>query len=636
MAIESGEPPLSMDRIITAQTRAAVRAYLDRACTGDVDTLLKALPEFAQLVFEEEGNVIGALAEVLDNGPPLHRIWISGSMLVMASHSPEMLPQALHDKCKRCLATILRGDDPNYCLLACAMLFHSDILDKEILAPLRKMSKSADLATAVAASVALSKSPVAEKDAHDVLVNAMSDPNSSLAAMACVGLLSMGIRHPRSMPEVRRRFASLPPFNKQHVLMTAINLGAEAAAIAPQVEAVLVDKSIEPGTRQIAARALGAISQGSKVLPAALLKALDDKEWSVVLGAVQGVAASKLAAPQAVSKLLARIDSKETEMRRTVAYAFGLLPDQIAAVVPHLIDRLGKETDPEICNLLSMSLVEAGATAVPQLIEVVVRGDIVRTHYAGNILVSIGEKAAEQIVAAIEQSPHSEASRKLLSMFGAMGKNARVAVPLLSRILEQTNDDGIAVYVARAISMIGSNATEAIPSLIRCVAQRAGEGDDVKSWATHALHRMKDRAIPSLRAQLKTLTGEAQVRLQSVLDELEPAAGKSFDLLVGVARYDIVRFMKIAEVMLRKGPISIRGIAREIEKETGTTATGLSANNITRLLGELSAACGGKLTTHGDPIHEKVGRFIAEGQLSELGSAFFDQARNYLPGDKSA
>jgi site-specific recombinase XerD len=231
----------------------------------------------------------------------------------------------------------------------------------------------------------------------------------------------------------------------------------------------------------------------------------------------------------------------------------------------------------------------AGIPAVPTLIQCVREGTVQEVLYAQKTLVTIGEDAAQAIAELLPSIGEEEEYINLLSILESMGRHSAPAVPALAKALDATDNKLLVHYIVRTLFFCGPPGAQAIPALVRCIIRYDSSQADIHRWIKRTLACHLPHSADALREQINAATGDIREQLETILAGIDRGADSSQNQLRGFRDLRAVeRFVALADLLLAKGPNSLRGVAASLKGQSGKgRRNGFSANNLSRALKSL-------------------------------------------------
>ena len=216
-------------------------------------------------------------------------------------------------------------------------------------------------------------------------------------------------------------------------------------------ESIAALKSKDPKQREAAAVALaGHRNDQDRIIPA-LLDALHDDEDSVVKEVASSLASY---GTPAMEKLTALLSDKNSQVRRGVARALGLLGEKGGPAVPKLIDLLANDPDPRVRRWVVRSLGQIGgaaSAAVPSLLRALRDEDDRVVENAGKALDEICKSGVQPLVRALSDQD-DVVREEAANVLGLIGSRAAEAVPRVVEALKD-HDHRVQVAAARALGL---------------------------------------------------------------------------------------------------------------------------------------------------------------------------------------
>jgi HEAT repeat protein len=330
--------------------------------------------------------------------------------------------------------------------------------------------------------------------------------------------------------------------------------------------------SDDESARLAAIHALG--QQGGKIegAIAALIEQLGDGSATIRAHAARALGEIGPAAKSAAEPLAKLIFEKEAVVRREAVKAFRSIRPGPDVSIP-LFTKLLEDAEPAVRTLVMAAMAEEGKAVVPALIQAL--GKEKSAHWACLVLSDIGPDAHEAVPALVKvaQSDHLlDVRREAVLALAAIGPAAADAVPALIRLLEDKDEilDGAVVF---ALGTIGPKA-KAAEGQIKKLAEDEKSPPFLKTVSLWALARMNPedkqlqaevvpRLVDALKAQdaqIRAAAARALIDLnpdpeilrplmQKVMEEATPEAlNDILDALAGLGEKAVPRLIKALEV----------------------------------------------------------------------------------------
>lgn len=307
-------------------------------------------------------------------------------------------------------------------------------------------------------------------------------------------------------------------------------MGPAAAAAVPELQKVLVDEQ-DPDTRLQALVAIGEIGDAANAAVPTILGLLEKEEFSNVryaavfaLGKIGGTDASRTA-------LRESLDSDDEFLRTVSAWALARgNPDDkelVGRAVTLLVGAFESD-DVNVRRAAARAIVEFDvepSLVAPALVDALRDSDDTVVANAIDALVQLGPKALAHVDSSLNNEELRHYSVRLIARLGSDGIGA---VPALIEAINksgQSEDDREFVREAQfAISMIGADAKQAIPTLVKSLSS---EDERVVASASFALGKIGPAAIGAVPQLRSLLSNESTlVRLASVRALLEIQPGQ--------------------------------------------------------------------------------------------------------------
>lgn len=402
---------------------------------------------------------------------------------------------------------------------------------------LSKLLSDPDPEVQANAAQALGKlGPALEVDAQPLvamLVN--SHEGVRLGAVEALYGLKAPVDAARILPELKRRLAS--PDQRQR--LTAI-FGLSAlgkAGLPPLLDAL---RHGDAWTREYAAIFLEGFVPDDAAALKALIDALDDPEPKVRSAAMSRLPNGPCSAP-AVPKLLQRLSHPDRETRDAAASKLAMIGTDVMPELFRLIRSGDSRTRQAAINAIGNMDVEAGA-AIPDLVKLLHDQDVEVRRNAAWALYRVGPQdpaILPTLVEAYQNDKDPETHDRLGDCLMKFGAQAKAALPTLVEDLRRAieRDDQNSIGSIRILGAMGADAKPAVPLLIRALRgsnwQRHGE-------AAVALEQIGPEAREAIPALIEVLEGEDGPSegsyAVSALSAMGPSARKAVPAILDVIK----------------------------------------------------------------------------------------------------
>ena len=445
-------------RLVSAKARKIVQEFL--SIISSPETVLEKLDDCVMRLGRAAEEVVPALAEALDEKEARKRIGAAWFLANLAGSRPEMLREAgLAERADKTLVAALESNARLFTLSFLIGGFVPGSADRV----LRKLLADNDEQIRVMAAAAFlggnfgddEHAAMGHSDALAILTRTLCSDNETLVAIVARCLIQKSVQEPLAMRRLTEAFEKATAMAKYFILQGLEQAGEIAEGSSGVVAAAIVDKTLPPAVRGQAAETLGKIATGKNSAVGVLSDALGSKDWQVVVGAVNGLIALGKAGPRVVGKLTSLLSADDENLRRAAGFGLKALEQQALGAVPALIERLGDESDLEVCGAMIEAIVAIGVAAIPALIEVIRQGDARRLRWAGVALVRMGEAAAQHLAEALGEECDATTRYAYIMFLRDMGWKAAPAVSALGRILDETDDEELALLATAAIFVCG-------------------------------------------------------------------------------------------------------------------------------------------------------------------------------------
>lgn len=358
-------------------------------------------------------------------------------------------------------------------------------------------------------------------------------PDAAAAATSLVGLVDQG--------EAEERM--------QAILALAA-IGEQASSAGPAIAKVL--EQGDEALRLPAAFALGRMKSAAGDEALKRLAAGPDPfaagmaSWALARIHPDDAAAVR----EAVSRLRAGLANPDAEARAACVNGLSDLAETVPAdtrseFASDFIKMLG-DADPETGRAAGAALIRLGGLAVPALVEKL--ADPAFRSSVTEILSVIGPAAKPAVAALVKAlddgDPQSRGDAAVA--LAAIGADAVEAAPSLLKILaDEAGDDGLRYAAAYALGRIGPGAAAAEPVLRRLAESKDELMATVAVWATLKIKpddaSLFETAVPLLRRALRADREMARLEAAVALGDIGPAAASAIPMLELVAEDDPVK-----------------------------------------------------------------------------------------------
>ena len=619
-------------RLVSAKSRKIVQELLS-VMSSSKDLLERIDGCLARVEgVAEAGELVPVLAEALDDEDRKKRIVAAWFLTYIAVPRPDMIKEpGLLERAGKTLVTALERDEEENRLLALTFLAGGGVpgsatrILRELLGHDDKRIKVTAAAAFLGGNVGEDEDAATGRgDAVAILTRALDGDNETLVAVAARALIRQSLRKRLSVQQLIEAFEKSPAMGKYHILQGLEQVGEDAHGASAAVAATVMDKGLPPAVRGQAAETLGKIAAGEKAAVDVLFAALSSKEWQVVVGAVKGLVAQGKAGQRVVGKLAALVSAADDNLRVAACLGLKAMEQQGLGALPALIERLGDESDLEMCCAMIEAIVAMGVEVIPTLTEVIRQGDARRIRWAAVALVRMGKAAAQHLAEALGKESDTATRFAYVMLLRDMGWKAAPAVPTLGRILDETDDEELALLATAAIFVCGQAGAPAAPSLVRCLMNR---GDETASAAERSLKLIGTPAVAALEEALKSAEGTAKRRIEQTLTYFRPGEEQRFRHLERIGRDDLIRlFVLVGAFLEENGKAGWRPIAEAIGpqidfKRIDGGPVGVTANSIAGQVKELSMRLNIVLTDNSGN---------RKGGLTQEGRKLLKEAKEYL------
>lgn len=430
--------------------------------------LLKAAPSLG-------GKALPLLAELLEDNDAHVRLQAVRALGEPAVRSPDVIPslvRAINDKDSAIQSAALTalgnmGPEARSAIpaLFSALENHADALPTEIadtiekLGPLTrdhvltvgKATKSSNGAARLFAVRALATIGSEDPGAHPYLTSALKDADEKVRLAAVTALAPLNNLDADSVEALASTLEDTSPAVRQKTLMALAKMTSNDAVVS-----ILV-KALRSKRRDVSAGAITGLQNSPawrKAHIPALMDAMNHGSSEVRTFAVIALGAVGSDAQGAVPDLLNFLNNDDLALRKKVIQTLG----QIGPKAWRAIRDLGKalsDDDEEICKLILISLEKIGPDAkwvVPQIVHTLkkpgLRDDAIR------VLRKLGKEGVKPLLEIAQESKDFTERRECIDILGAMGPEAKEAVPALTSMANSDRYPGLREAAKRAIGKI--------------------------------------------------------------------------------------------------------------------------------------------------------------------------------------
>lgn len=339
----------------------------------------------------------------------------------------------------------------------------------------------------ISATLALAK---IGKPAVSLLIKALKHKNSDIRISAASALNEIGDLPPRSISLILKSLRDKEGEVRRRITEVLGRNGHETKDVIPALIRVLDDKDSE--VRASAAEALGKIGQADPEVVPALMKAFEDGYYNVRDNAAEALRkCGAMTVELKVKKCIIDLGDNHRDISSRAAAELNNIGTQ---AIPGLIKALG-DGNSHLRRFAASFLEKHNALTVELKVKryIVDLGDSntsVHTR-AAEAIGNIGSAASEAIPLLIKLLGNNDyyvrlhASRAL-EKIGALSSELKV-----KRYSSDLGDSNQAVRskAAEALSIIGQDAKEALPKLIKLLTD---EDESVRNAAENAVHKIKN------------------------------------------------------------------------------------------------------------------------------------------------
>ena len=298
-------------------------------------------------------------------------------------------------------------------------------------------------------------------------------------------------------------------------------LGPKARSAIPALTKALGHK--DERLRWHAARALSVFGPDAKDAVPVLASLLKDENPLVRAHAAHTLGRIGAPSKAIVSDLAPALTDSDPRVRRAVVQAFERIRPGAKVSIPLLVKVL-EDAEPSVVMPALHTLAEAGASAVPLMIEALKNGEA--CYWACRVLGEVGPAAASSApaLAAVLSSPEPEVRMHALLALAEIGPAASSAVP---SILGRLEDQQSAVRHSAAYALGRIESKQADPALRRTAQSKDPVLRMISRWALASIHP-KDanelkQAVQLIFEVFKNEDPEVRNVAATLLVDLKPA-----------------------------------------------------------------------------------------------------------------
>jgi HEAT repeat protein len=222
-----------------------------------------------------------------------------------------------------------------------------------------------------------------------------------------------------------------------------------------------------------------------------LTRALDNKDKSIRIVAIESLAGLESKARDALPAIVQRLRDPDEDVRDAAAIAL----KEIGPLAVPLLQESLKSPNPDTRIYSAYSLMKMNPKKYAALVVPVIVSDLKNTRVeirrlAAEMLVEAGRQAKGAVKALCQalQDKDQDVRWHAIQALGEIGPDAKDAVPELIKALKAQEDD-IRLFAADALGKIGPAAKPAIPALGECARSDPEPGN--RKVAKLAIRRIK-------------------------------------------------------------------------------------------------------------------------------------------------
>lgn len=326
-----------------------------------------------------------------------------------------------------------------------------DGLDPGIVRAFRSHVQDKDASVRASAVLAIALRDENSTEVSDLLRDGLRDSDAVVRTNALEGIAEQGIAN-EMMDELATALSDDDPGVRLASLKTLTTVGTPAHRLSGQVASLLADP--DNRVRVAAAAALGDLEVSDKETITQLSKCLQDDNRAVVLATLNSLAALGDASKPHVSEVLPLLNHPASEVRSAALVCVSELDDE--AAIPVLIDAL-EDQQWTVRRDASEALGKFGSkakSAVPVLFRFLASEE--DRDAARSALRAIDDAGPEAVPVLVEALDSDDRGQRYYAMFllGKVGKDARDALPVLRRLLEDTDSDRFRGSIRQTIERI--------------------------------------------------------------------------------------------------------------------------------------------------------------------------------------
>jgi HEAT repeat protein len=475
-----------------------VRGYAANALEGIGDASQPAASALAGLLSDKDADVRRAGMDAIlgIHLKPEILVPILKQALEEESMDPSLVVPALNalaesgDAGLQVLITELKNQKTQY--WACLALTAAGPKAKAAVPELTQLAQSKRPIVRMQAIMALSEIGSDSKSATPALVKALSDNENSVRYAAAYAVGKIGAKEAAS--ELTKQLDSKDHFLVMISAWALAKINPDNKQDVDHAVALLVTGLKDPSkhVRAAAARGLIELHAPHETVAAAMGDLLADKDPGVRSNVVEAFAEVGEPAVPRLIKALQHDDSQGLAVE-----VIRRLGPKAKDAVPALILEL-KDPDADYRREVEFALAAIGPdakAAVPALVEHMTSDEPKVRYTACYALGKIGPAAAEAVPKLRDNIKSDDKFLKVASVWALLhiepedNPTRVIAVPLLTKALEESDHDLVKVESATALGAIGPLAKSAIPTLEKTAKE--AESPDVRAAAEEALKKIQ-------------------------------------------------------------------------------------------------------------------------------------------------
>jgi hypothetical protein len=550
--------------MVTRFSQKALQGVL--TTVGQPEDCLQHLVEINdQLRRVGEESAVASFAKLLDDSDPARRRYGALGITMVAAERPEVNEDTeLIRRADEVFTIALERGSDRAALEVSWLLAFAGVAPKGCLGVLRRASvHGGSLALRVFCAAALS---TFELDTTTIAtLNAgVNDSNICVASSAACALARRGIRSSVSVDRLAAGVRETAGFDSYYALLALKELGSSASAAIPSIAEAICDSRRTVGLRAFAATVIGLVAAGTDAADNALIDAFDSDETPIARAAVEGFRLCERWPPRLVQRVRNYIVHDDPAIRELGLSAAAKCGPLSANLIGELAHCMRQSLDDSSRTMLIEALTNAGPQVVPMLVEAFGEQRPESLMTVGAVIHQLGAQGMKALVRCLGDSPDGLKASLLITMARHMEKDASDAVPMLTQLLEKTDDPELALWIVQALDGIGPEAAPAIVQLLRCLLS---EIEPLSSWSERALRNIGPDALPVIDEAIEEVSEPQSGILREARARLSPHSVSPAPCPQVKKPEIILSFLWIAEMAESSGNVSVNGVAKKIQRE---------------------------------------------------------------------